>query len=181
MKSILKSALLASFSLTGMLFTSCEEDKCKAIVCANNGVCNSDGSCTCPAGYEGNKCETVTREKFMGAWNIVEDGSLSSPEIYTASIQRGVEIDQVIIRNFNNFSNSLVVGKVQGDTLHIPLQNMEQDGVIKSVEGKGYFDKTEVHYDLHGKMYIKYRVIDAAGNINDFGYRGAGEVSVWSK
>jgi len=180
MKSFLKSALLASFTLPTIFLTSCEEDKCKGFVCANNGVCNSDGSCTCPTGYEGNKCEVVTREKFKGSWNVVEDGSISSPENYTLSVQNGVEIDQVIIRNFNNFSNSLVTAKVQGDTLFIPLQEMNQEGIIKTVEGKGYFT-TEPTYGLHGKLIVKYRVIDAEGNINDYGYRGAGDPSEWIK
>lgn len=180
MKSILKAAFVASMSLTAMLFNSREPDKCKAIVCANNGICNEDGSCTCPIGYEGTKCETITRDKFKGSWNVIEDGSLSSPEIYTTSVQNGVEIDQVIIRNFNNFSNSNVVAKVQNDTIFIPLQNMVQDGITKSVEGKGYFVSDET-YPLHGYLLIKYRVIDSEGNINDYGYRGAGEPSKWTK
>lgn len=180
MKSLLKATILASFSLTGVFFTSCDQDKCKAMVCANNGVCNSDGSCTCPTGYEGNKCEVVTRDKFKGAWNVIEDGSISSPENYAISIQDGTEIDQVIIRNFNNFANSLVVARVQGDTIYIPLQNMEQEGEIKSVEGKGYF-KFEEYYGLHGKMEVKYRVIDSEGNVNDYGYRGGGYPSEWVK
>lgn len=180
MKSFLKSALIATFTLPAMFLASCEEDKCKSIVCANNGVCNSDGSCTCPAGYEGNKCEVVTRDKFKGLWNVVEDGSISSPEIYALTVQNGVDIDQVIIRNFNNYANSLVVGKVQGDTLHIPLQEMDQEGEIKTVEGKGYFIFEE-RYDLHGKLIIKYRVIDSDGLVNDYGYRGAGSPSEWVK
>lgn len=180
MKSILKAALIASISMTGMLFTSCEKDKCKEITCANNGVCNSDGSCTCPLGYEGNKCEIITRDKFKGSWNVIEDGSISSPEIYTLSIENGTEIDQVIIRNMNNFSNVSVNAKVQGDTLFIPLQNMVQDGITKSVEGKGYF-VFEEFYGLHGKLTVKYRVIDSEGNINDYGYRGAGVASEWHK
>lgn len=180
MKSILQSVLASGILLTGLTFTSCQQDKCMSVVCAYNGVCNSDGSCTCAVGYEGERCETITRDKFKGSWNVLEDGSISNPMNYTISVSNAAEINQVYIRNFNNFDNAVVTARVEGDTIYVPLQNMEQDGEIKSVEGKGYF-VFEEFYGLHGKLVIKYRVIDEDGNINDFGYRGAGSPSEWIK
>lgn len=182
MKSVLKSTLFAALAIAGLSFTSCQTDKCKSTLpCANNGVCNaSDGSCTCPTGYEGPRCETTTRDKFKGSWNVIEDGSISNAENYTVSVENGVAIDEVIIRNFNNFSNGIVTAKVYLDTIIIPAQQMEQDGEIKTVEGKGYFMFEEI-YGLHGKLELKYRVTDKDGIINDYGYRGAGAPSSWLK
>ncbi|MBX9449033.1 MAG: calcium-binding EGF-like domain-containing protein [Taibaiella sp.] len=181
MKSILKSTLFAAAVFAGAGLTSCQPDKCETMLaCANNGVCNSDGSCTCPLGYEGPRCETTSRDKFKGSWNVIEDGSISNAMNYTVSVQDGVEIDQVIIRNFNNFSNGTVYAKVLLDTVVIPNQQMEQDGELKTVEGKGYFVFEEI-YGLHGKLVLKYRVIDKDGIVNDYGYRGAGNPSEWLK
>lgn len=181
MKSILKSSLFVAAIFTGASFSSCTQDKCETMLaCANNGECLSDGSCACPVGYEGPRCETTTRDKFLGSWNVIEDGSISSAANYALSVQKGTEIDQVIIRNFNNFSNGIVTAKVYLDTIIVPNQMMEQDGEIKTVEGKGYFVYTE-HYPLHGVLQMNYRVIDKDGIINDFGYRGAGYPSEWKK
>lgn len=181
MKSILKSTIFAAAIFTGIGFSSCTQDKCETMLaCANNGECLSDGSCECPVGYEGPRCETTTRDKFLGSWNVIEDGTISSAANYTLSVQKGTEIDQVIIRNFNNFSNGIVTAKVYLDTIIVPQQMMEQDGEIKTVEGKGYFVYSE-HYPLHGKLQMNYRVTDKDGIINDFGYRGAGYPSEWKK
>lgn len=182
MKSIFKSSLLAVALFAGFGLTSCQQDKCKSMMpCTNNGECNSsDGSCDCPVGYEGPRCEFVSRDKFLGSWNVIEDGSISTATNYTASIQKGTEIDQVIIRNFNNFANGVVVARIEGDTIYIPNQLMEQDGEIKTVEGKGYM-MPEEYYGLHGYMNLRYRVIDKDGIVNDFGYKGAGYPSEWRK
>lgn len=180
MKSLLQTTLAAGLLLTGVGFTSCQQDKCMSVVCAHNGECNSDGSCTCAIGYEGERCETITRDKFKGSWNVVEDGSISNPDNYTLSIQNAPEINQVYIRNFNNFSNATVVARVHGDTIYIPNQIIEQGGRTRTVEGKGYF-VFEEYYGLHGNLEVKYRVINEDGTVNDFGYRGAGSVSKWTK
>lgn len=181
MKSILKTTILASFIGIGATLTSCQQDICETMVpCANNGTCNEEGKCECPVGYEGERCETVTRDKFKGSWSVIEDGSISNRQIYTVSVQNGPEIDQVIIKNFNNFSNSIVTARVYGDTMIVPNQQIEQDGELKTVEGKGYFEMEEF-YGLHGKFILKYRVIDKDAIINDFGYKGAGSPSEWTK
>ncbi|MBP6456892.1 MAG: calcium-binding EGF-like domain-containing protein [Chitinophagaceae bacterium] len=61
----------ASFS---SLFTSCNSDPCKDIQCDNGGVC-TEGSCDCPAGYEGASCETRSIVKYLGTYtgNGIDD------------------------------------------------------------------------------------------------------------
>jgi hypothetical protein len=45
---------------TAVAYTSCRKtDECAGMVCKNGGICNN-GICKCPAGYEGNTCETKT-------------------------------------------------------------------------------------------------------------------------
>jgi hypothetical protein len=50
-----------------LVYTSCEQDKCKdrAVVCLNKGVC-FDGVCNCPEGFEGDSCQFPVNAKFIG-------------------------------------------------------------------------------------------------------------------
>ncbi len=61
------SALVTVASATAIFSTSCSKDECKDVTCQNGGVC-SGGNCTCPVGYEGSRCETKSRDKFVGVY-----------------------------------------------------------------------------------------------------------------
>ncbi len=64
--------LLSSFvmlALIGVLsYTSCNKDKCHNVVCLHKGTCDG-GICQCPVGYEGLRCETQSRDKFIFTYN----------------------------------------------------------------------------------------------------------------
>lgn len=49
-------------------------DKCKGVVCDNGGTCK-DGLCDCLPGYEGNKCEILSRDKYLGTYEGVSKGN----------------------------------------------------------------------------------------------------------
>lgn len=66
-KQIVLGAFLFVSSACAVLYTSCTKDKCKDVTCQNGGTC-SDGKCTCPTGYEGTNCETLSRAKFIGTY-----------------------------------------------------------------------------------------------------------------
>jgi len=180
MKTFLLTAMGVFAILSTITFTSCKEDKCKATVCAYGGVCQDDGSCQCPVGYEGERCETITRDKFKGAWRVTEDGTASNPAQYATSIENGNAIDEVIIRNFYNLFNPVVDAKVKGDTIYISRQTVKVGEDEKVIEGKGYA-VPEAFYGLHGKLVISYRVTSSDGSINEFGMSGATNASIWNK
>lgn len=181
MKTFLLTAIGAIAIFSTVTLTSCKEDKCKATVCAYGGVCEEDGSCTCQTGYEGERCETVQRDKFKGAWRVIEDGTTSGPANYATSIEAGNNIDEVVIRNFyNKFNSYNVVGKVKGDTLIIASQQTKVGEITYTIEGKGYAVR-EAYYDLHGKLILSYSVSTSEGDIDQFGESGASNVSTWTK
>jgi hypothetical protein len=180
MKRFLLSAMGIFALCSTVTLTSCKEDKCKATVCAYSGVCNDDGSCTCQTGYEGERCETVTRDRYKGAWRVTEDGTASNPAQYAVSIENGNAIDEVIIRNFYNKFNPTVTAKVKGDTLHIASQQITVGEDVMTVEGKGYC-VPEYFYGLHGKLMLSYRVTSSNGDVNEFGMNGATNQSIWTK
>lgn len=180
MRNYLLTAVSSLALLSAFSFTSCKEDKCKTVVCAYSGTCNDDGSCSCQIGYEGDRCETISRDKFKGAWDVQESGSSTGPIRYASSIEDGAQIDQVNIRNFYNLFDASVVGNVKGDTLYIPAQNITDGDDIKTVEGKGYIDK-EGFYGLAGRMILSYKVKSSDGSVNNFGMDGLDNPSIWTK
>src|ERR1700761_3708402 len=44
---------------------------CENVVCQNTGYCLY-GSCVCPTGYQGSRCETEWNAKFIGTWRMHE-------------------------------------------------------------------------------------------------------------
>ncbi len=180
MKTSLKTILVIAFSaLATVVYTSCNRDQCKTIVCANQGVCNS-GVCTCPAGYEGSNCETVSRDKFIGNWSVFEKGSITQASQYPISISKGVLITDVVITNFYNYFIVPVNASVIHDTLFIP--NQQYQG--KVLFGVSYV-YTSTTYGQYGAINMEYEIVDTAtGNVNDFGYNSIVDHSLpsaWNK
>ncbi len=170
-KPVIYSAIITLSAFLAVIYTSCKQDKCKAISCAYGGAC-VDGVCHCLAGYEGLSCETISRDKFVGLYNVQEQGSISPLRQYPIAIENDpLDVTKVQIKNLYNFFNTTpVTGVVNGDTLTIPNQQL----LGKVVFGTGY-----VHYT---KQYssgpvtavsMRYEVVDSAsGNriVDDFGY-----------
>jgi hypothetical protein len=56
-------SILLSLFITILFLDSCKKDDkdnpCASITCENGGTCNN-GTCDCPSGYSGNKCQTLT-------------------------------------------------------------------------------------------------------------------------
>lgn len=181
----MKRFLLASFSaiaaITTFTISSCEVDKCKSIVCANGGTCETNGSCSCPSGYEGERCETVTRDRYKGAWTVTEDGTVSSIARYVVSVEdNGSSITKINIRNFNNQNNAVLEAAIVKDSIFIPTQTYTVGTLTKTVVGYGAITP-EKFYKGHGELKLYYRVTSSDGIIDNYGYQGVGSPSLWTK
>lgn len=182
MKGLFVTALATLALFSAVVVESCKPDKCKQVSCAYGGAC-LDGACSCQTGYEGEHCETITRNKFKGIYNVNENGTLSGAAQYTVSIEDGPKVNQVVIKNFQNLlQESVVTGTVYKDTLWIPLQNFAND--TRSVEGWAYITDTNPlnqHYYQHAIVSVYYKVTNlATSQVNEYGSGGA-LPSVWSK
>lgn len=179
-KTRLFTALTTLFTFFSLAFFSCKTDKCKQVTCAYSGVCK-EGVCMCQIGYEGEHCETVTRDKFKGIYNVNEDGTISGVAQYSLSIENGDKINTVVIKNLQNtFKDYLVNATTYLDTLTIPSQMMPDSSVV---EGWGYIVDTNPlnqHYYQHAILTVYYKVTDKLGVANEFGSNGS-QPSVWSK
>ncbi|MCF8451332.1 MAG: calcium-binding EGF-like domain-containing protein [Taibaiella sp.] len=178
-KTIIISSLATIAAFTAVVYTSCNRDKCKTIVCANGGVCN-DGACTCASGYEGTNCEKVSRDKFLGNWTVFEKGSITLAAQYPISIEPTTDVYDVVIKNFYNYFRTPIKATVVGDSLFIPNQQYEG----KVLFGVGYIF-SNVTYGQYGAIEMRYSIIDTATQkVNDFGYNAAinnSDPSLWNK
>ena len=72
---------------------------CEGVVCENGGYCLTDtvttngnkqltSHCVCPSGFEGANCATVSANKYLGSWSVVQTviGSDSAKTIGTDSL-----------------------------------------------------------------------------------------------
>jgi len=144
LKSILVASILTIGAFSATLVTSCNPDECKDIVCANGGSC-SDGTCVCPAGYEGTLCETQSRTKFVKTWSAT-DLQGANTLVYSCTITSGVGITGVIISN--DFSDDYFINNinatVNGNTISIASYQPDADGY--AVAGTGTFSSNKINW-----------------------------------
>lgn len=67
-RSILLTAFFTIIAFSSIVYTACRKDKCHNVVCKNDGVCDN-GSCICLLGYEGDRCEKLSRDKYIATFN----------------------------------------------------------------------------------------------------------------
>lgn len=183
LRSILLTASIVTTGFAAVFVSSCAEDKCKALVCANGGVC-SEGACVCPSGWEGSQCETENRARFLNgnksSWTVREDGSESPETQYPVSIVRSTDASQptqVFIKNFNGAFPENVKARVKGDSIYIDPQTFPEGSVV----GQGYITDDK-YYGKNGQMIMRYKTTDPNGISNNFGYDpGTTNISVWTK
>ena len=171
LKTVFLSALTTASAFVAVVYTSCKEDKCKAIACAYGGAC-SDGVCICLPGYEGTSCETISRDKFVGFYNVQEQGTISPLREYSIAIDiDAADVTKVNIRNlYNYFNPQIISGVINGDTLTIPNQQY----MGKVVFGKGYIYYTPQYgTGPIAAISMQYEVVDSMSMnhvVDDFGF-----------
>jgi hypothetical protein len=181
MKKVIVTSLSVLMVFVMAVFNACNTDPCKEISCANSGVC-VDGGCKCQVGYEGIHCETVMRDKFLGIFNVNEDGTLSGADQYPLTIEEdaSLNVNEVFIKGFNNKYTLPIKAQVRRDTITIPKQIVQGD----TIEGWGHIISTNTqaqHYYQHANVTMYYYTRDKFNFTNKFGYPDEGLPSIWNK
>ena len=141
MKSLLKS--LASVFVFAILWTSCDTDPCKDVVCGDEGVCN-EGICVCNLGYEKDSaglCNTMWSTKFVGTYNI-SDSCSNPPQTYLyQSTATQVDAQTINVSNFGGFQNAINVEVTSSFDLSI---NNVTDAGNRVINGTGFINGTDI-------------------------------------
>lgn len=170
-KLILLSAIGAVSVFSTVFLSSCKRDKCKTVACQNGSSCDSEtGGCECAPGFEGSMCEVVTQNKYVGTWNVDEKGTISPRTNYLVAIEKsllpGATPADVQITNMNNSAFARVNAILNGDTITIPEQTIDN----KKIVGQGYL-KNDTYYGLHGALTLRYKIVHLESkNEDDFGF-----------
>ncbi len=102
--NVLLTAFLTLFIFSAVLYTACHKDKCKDVVCFNRGACDG-GNCVCPTGYEGPKCELLSRDKFIRTFNGWDTCSLTPVAIMQYPVHFHAVLADSLELMMNNFLN----------------------------------------------------------------------------
>ncbi len=113
------ASLLTILSFSLIVWASCNKGgvtpvRCEGVVCENGGYCYVDTFtqkpyCTCPTGYEGPNCATVSVAKYIGTWNMQQiiKGSdttsfINDTSYYVVSLANSSTPTTFFINNFVN-------------------------------------------------------------------------------
>ena len=102
-RNIAFSALLTFGAFSAITYTACNKDECKDVVCQNGGTC-SEGNCTCPTGFEGTNCETLSRDKMLGTYLGTEVCDLGTDNY---SITLSANSDKIKITLINLYNDAI--------------------------------------------------------------------------
>lgn len=121
LKSILLATVLTVGAFSTTLFTACNPDACKDVVCQNGGTC-TDGECTCPVGYEGTNCQTLSRDKFIGVFTGSETCTIGTDN-YSITCSANSDNTKFNIQNLYNQSLTAIAA-ANGNAFTIPSQTV---------------------------------------------------------
>ncbi len=170
-KSLIAAVLLLGAISFGL--QSCTKDPCENVVCQNGGVSEADGEecvCECDLGYEGDRCETEERAKFLATYTVSERQNSGVPYSFTAGIvPLSSDVRKVALTGFSDgLFASPIIATISGTSISIANQDPDSDGYF--VEGSGTIlnDVINLSFTIRGD--------DGSGNIVTDNYQ-----SQWTK
>lgn len=142
-KNIALGAFLTVSAFGAVLYTSCTKDECKDVVCQNGGTC-SGGTCTCATGYEGSKCETKSRDKFVGTYVGAETCSVGTDN-YSITLAANSDALKLTYTNLynENFTATCIMAATDSFTF-----SGSQNSTTFSGSGRLVSNTLTVHYTV---------------------------------
>lgn len=120
---------------------SCDDKSCDDVVCGVNQNCFK-GNCLCINGYEGQDCQDLAADKYIGDFNISQSCSQGSGTFVTfGSVQTdGSPVNELLFYNFLGLGQTAYayIGTDQsgnGNYIQFPTQNLG----AAEIAGEGYY------------------------------------------
>lgn len=132
---------------TFVIVNGCRKSQpCEFIRC-EYGLC-TDGRCKCPTGYEGDKCLTKVRNKYLGTFTGSEQCSVSYDGAYSITISANTS--DVTKVNFYNMwgADTNTTGEIKDDGNVYFLSQPFRDGSM--IIGKAML--------INGKLKVSYTI-----------------------
>ncbi len=150
-KQIALTILLTIGAFSAITYTACNKDACSGVTCQNGGTCAS-GTCTCSTGYEGDRCQTISRDKFDKSWSASETSSGTGGTAslaYTATIAantNSTDVTKVVIGGIaNGLFTSATTANVTATSITIPSQQPDNDGYV--IAGSGTYANGQITWN----------------------------------
>ncbi len=128
MKKLIVKFATYSLVVALPLFTmnSCTKDPCNDVTCENSGVATESGDdclCVCTDSFEGDKCQTEARQKFISNYNWTDQ---CSPGIsYTARIEASATgVNKVTITNILGELEGTAIATISKNNITIESQTV---------------------------------------------------------
>lgn len=117
MRNVLLALVLTLTVFSAVTYTACNKNHCKNVFCMNGGACDG-GNCVCLVGYEGARCEVLSRLKFVNTYNGHDSSLNLNGHIYqqyqirlTAMLEDSVEMTMKgILGNLNDSATCTMRG-----------------------------------------------------------------------
>jgi hypothetical protein len=113
-RSIILTTVLALGAFAAATYVSCSKDTCNGVVCQNGGICD-DGRCVCMVGFEGNRCQTPSRDKMIGNYNGGDSCSKVGERGYSIRLLVSpTNKAQMVLRNILNIADDSAMCNMAG-------------------------------------------------------------------
>lgn len=90
---------LTFFTFFALVTTTSCDNRCASLDCKNGSYCEK-GQCYCKEGYEGEQCQTMWAEKFLGNFTTVNAADCNL--VFSSDITQ-LELKKLKIRNLGGF------------------------------------------------------------------------------
>jgi len=117
-----------------LLLGGCK-DECDSVNCLNGGTCD-EGNCNCTSGFEGDLCQTATRDKFFGTYNVNESCDFGNDTYQMVVTASGAGPNRILLNNFFNIG-VIATGTVSGNSVNLPSQTANVQGQSWTFNGSG--------------------------------------------